>query len=163
MIMPSSYFFDGLEKSIDFRPTSAQTSGEIWEIFYWLKWTAFEFHGDSWGGLNIRLHFMGHKLWPKITKNTLLDFKIKKDATVKTGYFLSISVCRNFRIFESKTFVWLNCLWFSCSTISFVKMPDRIVDDQLFLVDQRECFDTACIDAMCMSLFSLLKKYLKKS
>ena len=73
---PNSYFSNGLEKSFDFRPTSAQTSGEknFREIFYWLKRTAFEFHGDSLGAI---LGF-GSILWPKITKNTLLDFKIQK-------------------------------------------------------------------------------------
>ena len=39
-----SYCFDSREKSMDFRPTSAQTPGEkIRKNFYWLKITAFEF------------------------------------------------------------------------------------------------------------------------
>ena len=65
-----------------FRPTSAKTSGEknFRKIFYWPKRTAFEFHGDSWGVI----FTLGYIKWPKITKNTPLDFKIqKKDATVK--------------------------------------------------------------------------------
>ena len=47
----NSYFFKGSEKSMDFRPTSAKTSGEknFRKQFYWLKRTAFEFHGDSSG------------------------------------------------------------------------------------------------------------------
>ena len=48
---PNSYFFEGSDKSMDFRPTSAKTSGEknFRKNFYWLKRTAFEFHGDSLG------------------------------------------------------------------------------------------------------------------
>ena len=59
-----------------FRPTSAKTSGEknFRKIFYWPKRTAFEFHGDSWGVI----FTLGYIKWPKITKNTPLDFKIQK-------------------------------------------------------------------------------------
>ena len=61
---------------MDFRLTSAQTSGEkiFRKNFYWLKRTAFEFHGDSWGVI----FTFDSILWPKITKNTPLDFKIQK-------------------------------------------------------------------------------------
>ena len=60
---------------MDFRPTSAKTSGEknFRKNFYWLKRTAFEFHGDSLGVI----FTFDYIKWPKITKNTLLDFKIQ--------------------------------------------------------------------------------------
>ena len=67
---------------MDFRPTSAKTSGEknFRKKFYWLKRTAFEFHGDSLGVI----FTFGYIKWPKITKNTPLDFKIQKKTQLLT-------------------------------------------------------------------------------
>ena len=71
---------------MDFRLTSAQTSGEkkFRKNFYWLKRTAFEFQGDSWGVI----FTFGSILWPEITKNTPLDFKIQKKTQLLNIFYL---------------------------------------------------------------------------